>query len=1555
MDQAGNLYIADSENDTVREVTVGQPAPLVFSTSGSPTSLLSTTNPLFVTLYNSGNASLFFPDPIDNFTINTPNPSNVETSAFFLDSGTNNLCNTNNTAGDYLLAPGANCLYAIDFSPQGGGLLSDTFSIYDNSLPNIGGDVQQISVSGYGALQTPTFAGDMSFSPAATETFGESPAITVSETLDYTGSTAPTTGDVSFTLNSVNYTATSCNTVSGGVSCSATIPAATINALSPDIYPTTASFSGDSNFNAASDSTGASFTITQQTPTFGTIGFSPSSLAFGDTADTVTISVVVNYAGSTAPTGTFGFVFPVAGANYAATCVPGSGSSLNCSGTITAGSLTVSGSPYAGTISYSGDTNFAAASANSGTFNVIKASQAISSFTGVPPTAIFGGDAIFYTLNSIPGTSTSPVVYSIDPATTAFAFITGLGNNQVAIAAAGTVVVDANQAADANYNAAPQVQQTIIVSQGTPLLDINSSHSDPFYPGQTNATLTLTVDNLNGTANTDGSTITVTDTLAAGLTPTGATGTGWICGVAGQVVTCTGDDIIAGDVTNGVANPGTGASDPNTIAVKVNVGTVDDLTIFPGATVSTSQTVTGGNSAQNTGTDTVNIGQNFFSVNTTSDPSGGGTASNCAIGNSLTCSLRDAVAAAAAVQSVVSGITPATTVPTTINFDGGVFATPQTIALTHGLMALPSNTFVNGATSGSGATLTNLVTIDGSGDGPNDDIFQLQSSSITGVVLNNLNITGGDFSGGFGGAISSVGGLTINECNLTNNHAGQSGGAIYNSGSLTVNNSTLSGNSSGNGGGGIYNETTGALIVNYSTITGNTAVGGGGGITSANTSGVASINNSTIVGNTSSGGQGGGVDVPGQLQLNNSIVAGNTATPFADLSSGPLSHPGSFFNNASSGTLSINGSLSALGNYGGPTQTFLALPGGSAICAGFAGVQPGGFTADQRGDAMLIVYGGNSCVDAGSTETKYTLTFTTSPSATGNVIASTLTPNPAVTLTETTSNSSTPVTGISVTAAFNANPGDLTGTTTATTTAATNTGVATFTNLQSNALDTGETITASVSVGPAGTITAVSSSFTVGQATPSFAVAGLSPAEVLLGSTTPVTISNLLTYPSNASAPDTSSGQVTFTLSSGHAPYVATCSLEAPGTLSCSATVPGTDVAALTLTGNPYTATSSYAGDDNYTAATGTNSNDLTIVTPVLAISSSHTDPFYPGQTNATFTLTIDNFNGTANTSGQTITVTDLFATGLTPVSAFGTGWSCGVAGQVVTCTGNDVIGIGFADPNTITVTVNVGNGGPVVPGAQLSTSQTVIGGGSAQGTGSDLVNIGQDVFIVNTTVDPSSGTPASCATGSVNGCSLRDAIAAATTVQNNANGSTIPTTINFDGTVFNSSNTVAQNTISLSHGSLNVPPTTTIQGATSGSNLTLTNLVTIDGSLNGSNGLFSGFGVGVVLNNLNLVNASSSGNGGAIHNDFGSSLTVHECNLINNTGLSGGAIFNNGTLEVDNSTISANSAQASGGGIYNESAGTLTVNYSTVTQNNANGTGGGIDSENNVGYHHHQ
>jgi len=103
--------------------------------------------------------------------------------------------------------------------------------------------------------------------------------------------------------------------------------------------------------------------------------------------------------------------------------------------------------------------------------------------------------------------------------------------------------------------------------------------------------------------------------------------------------------------------------------------------------------------------------------------------------------------------------------------------------------------------------------------------------------------------------------------------------------------------------------------------------------------------------------------------------------------------------------------------------------------------------------------------------------------------------------------------------------------------------------------------------------------------------------------------------------------------------------------------------------------------------------------------------------------------------------------------------------------------------------------------------------------------------------------------------------------------------------------------------------------------------------------------GTTVTINNLTIADGYAD-YGGGIYND-GGRLNVTNCTISNNNSSSiGGGIKNTGTLTVINSTISGNTAASIGGGILNYgSAATLIVNNSKFDGNTAT-EGGGIYNE---------
>ena len=401
-------------------------------------------------------------------------------------------------------------------------------------------------------------------------------------------------------------------------------------------------------------------------------------------------------------------------------------------------------------------------------------------------------------------------------------------------------------------------------------------------------------------------------------------------------------------------------------------------------------------------------------VNTLADTDNPGVAANCQTGNNNTCTLRDAVAAAVSGDTINFSVTGTIALNTpvllasnvTIQGPGngqivltngssgqGVFYISNVTAILSGLSFANSN-IINGSSvigiSDANVQLTN-------------DVFTNNQStnSGNGATINNnggsnLTVTGCAFTGNvapFGGAIYSFGTLAVNSSTFTNNTApGYNGGAIDVEGSTTtVTGSTFTGNSSPYGGAiFVDGQTSGSptvLNVVNSTLIGNHGTWGGEAVNAAAvnsyTQGVElNITNSTITGNVSGQYAQAAVDSSGMMTIVNTILTGNTSGDCLD-NSGMNSCPANGVNGNVYGIGSMG--LTALGNYGGPTQTILPLPGSAAVCAGLASQVPPGVTTDQRGWPLSLTP--SVCpagmVDSGAVQTNYFLVNTLADSLNG--------------------------------------------------------------------------------------------------------------------------------------------------------------------------------------------------------------------------------------------------------------------------------------------------------------------------------------------------------------------------------------------------------------------------------------------------------------------------------------------------------------------------------------------------------------------------------------------
>jgi phospholipase C len=198
------------------------------------------------------------------------------------------------------------------------------------------------------------------------------------------------------------------------------------------------------------------------------------------------------------------------------------------------------------------------------------------------------------------------------------------------------------------------------------------------------------------------------------------------------------------------------------------------------------------------------------------------------------------------------------------------------------------------------------------------------------LTISNCTLSG-NYAGNGGAVYVDGGTLTIDTSTLSDNNA-DNGGAVYvNGGVLASHNSTLSDNSASKFGGGIYNQGNGSATqsIDTSTLSGNKALFGGAFYVNG---GTLTIDTSTLSDN-SAGNFGGGIYNRGgangsaTIRIHNSTLSGNSAK--AD-------HGGGIYNLGSSSQRRSNGSatLQILNSTLSGNSSSNALHGGGIYISG---------------------------------------------------------------------------------------------------------------------------------------------------------------------------------------------------------------------------------------------------------------------------------------------------------------------------------------------------------------------------------------------------------------------------------------------------------------------------------------------------------------------------------------------------------------------------------------------------------------------------------------------
>lgn len=472
LDAAGNLYMADTGNNRIVLLPYGSSHPLVLSqgtTTLSGPAGVAVVRSADLLIADSGNARLVMTSqsvaPSLSFSNTTVGQTSADQNVALLDLGTAGLVfsvpatgnNPSLSSGfgmdtttcpavaaggsEQILAANNWCQFALNFAPTTTGSASGSLILTDNSTTS---SPQTIGLSGTG------LASPISIAPAS-------------------GTPTALTG------GSYGSSYTQTFTASGGVGSSYAY------AISAGALPAGLTLSSSGVLSGTPAATGA-FTFTvQATDSQSNTGTQAYALSIGQGAATVAITnLTQTYTGS--PLAVTVTTTP-ANLTVTTTYTGTNGTSYGPSSTAptSVGSYsvtsTVSDANYTGT--------------HHETFTITQAAQQIN--FPQPTTPVVYGVAPF-ALSATGGGSGNAVTFSVvsGPAQ--------LNGSTLSIVGVGTVVVAADQAGNANYTAATEVQRTIVVLPAG--LGFNASAlafgSEPV--GQTSATQTIILSNLNNTA-----------------------------------------------------------------------------------------------------------------------------------------------------------------------------------------------------------------------------------------------------------------------------------------------------------------------------------------------------------------------------------------------------------------------------------------------------------------------------------------------------------------------------------------------------------------------------------------------------------------------------------------------------------------------------------------------------------------------------------------------------------------------------------------------------------------------------------------------------------------------------------------------------------------------------------------------------------------------------------------------------------------------------------------------------------------------------------------------
>jgi hypothetical protein len=490
LDSQGNLYIADVDNDVVRQVA--------FATNPAQTALPSLTpaagtyvGAQIVTIADTTNgAKIYYTTDGTKPTISLSvysSPITVSASetleAMAVASG---YTQSAVAVANYTINLPKTAPTIIWFAPQAipyGKALSATqldATSTVNSTFNYSPSISTILNAGLQTLSVTLTPADTTkyttakatavltvnkVSPAAVLTASSSAvvlgnSVTLTATVSGVGGGSQPTGTVSFLSSSTS--------LGPGTLNSSGVATLTTSELGLGTDSITIHYAGDANY---SSTTSAAVSIKVNSPATATIKLT-SSASTDVYGASVTLTVTLTGRGSPIPTGAVTFL--------SGTTSLGSGK-LNASGVASLAVTTLAAGTNSITASYPGDSNYAAANSTAVSVTITKASQTIT-FTAPATPVKFGVGPITLAATASSGLAVTFTATGPGP----------VSGNTLTIKGAGSVVVTANQAGNTDYTAATAVAHTITVNKATTAATLASSEMLGAYGAPVTLTATLT-------------------------------------------------------------------------------------------------------------------------------------------------------------------------------------------------------------------------------------------------------------------------------------------------------------------------------------------------------------------------------------------------------------------------------------------------------------------------------------------------------------------------------------------------------------------------------------------------------------------------------------------------------------------------------------------------------------------------------------------------------------------------------------------------------------------------------------------------------------------------------------------------------------------------------------------------------------------------------------------------------------------------------------------------------------------------------------------------------